>query len=105
MKLYSINLDSNVIELHNNLLGRETVYFNGQKVSSAFSIFGSTHAFRVNGDDWELRVSTGMFGLGINLSKNHIPIIEAPSSQFLRNFLLLVAIMVLAKIIYSLING
>lgn len=47
MKMLSVFYQGNEISVHNSCWGVETVRYNGQKMTSAFSWWGKTHRFSV----------------------------------------------------------
>lgn len=52
MKLATLAIGNDVIEAHNNMWsGVETVYFNGEQVSSQFNWFHGIHKFSVLAED------------------------------------------------------
>lgn len=65
----------NEISVHNNLLGIESVFYNGKKMTSHFSLFGSTHDFSVMEDDieanYQVKISMSvMAGITFNIWRN-----------------------------------
>lgn len=52
MKIATLNIGQNILETRNSMwTGVETVWFNGQKVSSQFNWFVGIHHFEVLADD------------------------------------------------------
>jgi len=85
----SIYIDNLRIEIHNNLLGRETIKVNDEIVSSKYSLLGAKHSFKFEEVDFELTLRTTIFGVVFDLSKNGVPIIESTKSGC-RVFILIV---------------
>lgn len=105
MKVKTIYLDNNKIELFNSLLGTETIKLNGEKVSSKFSVFGTEHIFKIkeNNKEVECKLTTGlgfngMFVDLVDLIKGDQPIIQTEKSGCIR-FVIIIAVV---AIIYEL---
>ncbi|KAA3640986.1 MAG: hypothetical protein DWQ02_01245 [Bacteroidetes bacterium] len=83
MKLMTIYQGDNKIELHNSILGKETVYVNNEEVSSKYSFWGTSHVFDVLEDsewvEYELVTGLGMYGVTIDLYREGYAIIESSS--------------------------
>jgi uncharacterized protein YxjI len=81
MKYLTLNIDNTKsIEIHNSLLGKETIFYNGEQVSQKKSIFGATHEFEVleNGKEVKYKVEIGLrFSVGVscNIYRNEDPIL------------------------------
>ena len=65
MRILSLPIHDDLLEIHNNILtGEEKVYFNGQLASSGHSLFGRTHYFTADAPDGQgidkFRVEIGM---------------------------------------------
>ncbi len=73
----------NKIELHNSILGKETVYVNNEEVSSKYSFWGTSHVFDVlEEEEWveyELVTGLGMYGVTVDLYREGYAIIESSS--------------------------
>lgn len=71
MKALTFFHEGNEIAVHNNLLGVETVKYNGEKMTSHFSLFGSTHNFSVleNNEtaNYQIKIAMSMM-LGVTFS-------------------------------------
>jgi len=84
MKLTTIYLGENKIEISNSIFGRETIKVNGEIVSQKSSITGAEHIFSIteNGTvaDCKLKLGFGFNGVVFDLYKNNKPIIESPKS-------------------------
>ena len=75
MKMLTFFHEGNEISVHNNLLGVETVKYNGEKMTSQFSLFGSTHDFSVEESDmtvnYQIKISMSMLvGVTFSLWRN-----------------------------------
>lgn len=70
MKHLSFFHNGNEISIHNSLLGVESIRYNGEKMTSKFSILGATHVFSVHEDDRlvDYRVEVGMNLMGVTFS-------------------------------------
>ena len=83
MKLMTIFQGENKIELHNSILGKETVYVNDREVSSKYSFWGTSHVFDVQeGNDlieYELITGLGMYGVTVDLYREGYAVIESSS--------------------------
>ena len=79
MKLTTIYLEENVIEVHNSFLGKETIIVNDEIVSEKRSFFGTEHNFNLieNDENIECRIKLGISlnGAVFNLHKNNKPVI------------------------------
>ena len=84
MKFQTIYLDNHTIEIHNTLYGKESIFVDGQLMSSQWSIFGALHEFEFEGDQYEFSFSWTISGIGLNLYKNQKPIIVSSSSKVLK---------------------
>lgn len=74
MKLFSVFYDGNEISIHNTIWGVESVLYNGQKMTSEFSWWGTHHFFTVREDgyevDYEVKVGFNMYGISANIYRN-----------------------------------
>jgi len=99
MKITTIYVDDNKIELHNSLLGKETVMLNNEMVSSKFSVCGAKHFFYIKENDTQvlcnLNVGFGFNGVNFNLYKDNKPIIESPHTNIPAILIIVLAIMFL----------
>ncbi len=99
MKFTTIYSGENTIELHNSMLGKETVKVNDEIVSSKYSITGTEHTFSVteNGETQEGRIVTGFspHGVVFDYYQNGKPIVVSEKGGclvFLIIFLVFVVI-------------
>ena len=83
MKVMSFFHNSNEIEIHNNLLGKETIKYNGETMSSQYSLMGKKHKFSVLEDDvwtdYVVEIGFAHFGVGFNIYRNGVPLMESLS--------------------------
>ncbi len=103
MKHSTIYYSDNKIELHNTLLGKETVIVNGHEVSERRSIGGTTHRFTVSENGVEkqaqLTTKTNMNGANFDLFVDNKPVIEIPEDNTpLFFFMLLILIPIFINI-------
>lgn len=79
MKFTTIYLEENIIEIHNSLLGKETIKVNNKIVSEISSFFGAEHNFKLNENgnitDCKIKIGFSINGAVFNLYKNNKPII------------------------------
>lgn len=79
MKVISLYLDHVHLEFHNSVLGKETVYVNGQEVSSKISVLGTTHRFSVyeNGQwvAYEMVSSASTWGIAVDIYRDGRPLL------------------------------
>ena len=70
MRAMSYFYNNNEISIHNSILGVESVRYNGEKMTSKFSIFGAIHDFSVYEDDEHIdyRIDVGMGLTGVTFS-------------------------------------
>lgn len=91
MKITTIYLDENKIEIYNTLLGEESIKVNGETVSNKYSITGAEHVFPIieNGKtvNCSLKLGIGLNGVIFDLYKDGQPIVESPKGNFLRFFI------------------
>jgi len=78
MRCISYFSGENIIEVHNNMWsGKETIFYNDEKVSSGYSILGKTHSFTVEEDgelvDYEVILELRWFGIGFSIFRNGNP--------------------------------
>lgn len=97
----SIYIDNLRNEIHNNLLGRETIKVNDEIVSSKYSLLGAKHSFKFEEVDYELSLRTAIFGVVFDLSKNGVPIIESTKS----GCMVFVLILIVSALLYYFIFG
>lgn len=77
MKHVTYQIENEIVEFHNSILGKESLVLNGTKVSEKFSFFGTEHYFKIGDDNYSLRPqmrSKFPWGLGFKLHKNGLPI-------------------------------
>jgi len=83
MKILSFFHNGNEIEIHNNIWGKETILYNGEKMTSHYSFFGKNHCFSVKeeGDwvDYEVQVGFAAYGVGFNIYRNGETLMESLS--------------------------
>ena len=67
MKFTTIFLENNKIEIHNSILGKETIKVNNAIVSSKSSITGTEHSFNIieNGIETNCKVKMGFNLYGV----------------------------------------
>ncbi len=80
MKILSVFSNGNEIAIHNNLLGRDTIFYNGTQVSRKFSLLGAVHHFDVQeGQEWVNYVINVGYnthgGISANVWRNGEPIL------------------------------
>lgn len=97
MKIITIYLDDNKIELYNSISGKETVLVNSEIVSSKRSICGGKHTFVIleNGKEVEcvLIIGFAFHGVTFNLYKAGKPIIESPNSVIPKTLIVILSTM------------
>lgn len=79
MKYVTLFHNGNQIEVHNSLMGKETIKYNGEVVSSKSSFFGAKHAFWVieDGEEVEYKVLISFnwkIGIGFDIFRNGEPL-------------------------------
>ncbi len=103
MKYSTINLGQNSIEIHNSLLGKETIKVNGNIVSSEYSMFGADHFFtiREDGRTVECKITIGYSWSGVvyDFYKDNRPIIISSKTNFLYVFLGIFTVFLTLKLI------
>lgn len=80
MRFLTLFHNGNEIEIHNSLWnGKETIKYNGEVVSSKFSIGGEVHLFTVEEDgelvDYAVHLFLRGFGIGFNVARNGQPLL------------------------------
>lgn len=79
MKYLTLFYEGNKIEVHNNILGKETIFYNDQMVSKKFSLLGAKHLFEVTEDgqvvNYEVAIKYNEYGLGFCVYRNNQPIL------------------------------
>ena len=104
MKYVTIYQDQNKIELHNSILGKETIKVNDEIVSSKYSFFGKVHHFMINqgGKQLECKLTTsyGLGGIQFDFAINGNPVIETPKNQWMR----LVVVFIIAIAFFILLD-
>lgn len=73
MKYKEYELENNKVEYKNSILGKETVIVNGNVVSEKQTLFGASHSFNVNSNQYKLvtkREFTDTLSVIIILTKN-----------------------------------
>ena len=68
MKYTEFKIEKDIIEFHNSVFGKETIYINGANVSENYSILGIKHKFEYQNNSYELKSSIVSFlSLKVNL--------------------------------------
>ena len=105
MKYTEFKIEEDIIEFHNSVLGKETVYINGENISENYSIMGVKHKFDYNNNSYELKsslVSFFSFKVNLELRKNNelidSKVIKTPTNQTIIFVLLGVAIVAITAI-------
>lgn len=96
MKLTTIQLGNNKIELINSSLGEETVKVNGEIVSCKYSMLGTNHEFTIAEDGKQVNCSVqfgfGAQGLVFDFYKDGIPIIKSERASTFWGFAIVMVI-------------
>ena len=76
----SFYYNGNEISVHNNLWGVEKVKYNGQEMTSQFSVLGGVHHFEVTEDgenvEYEVRLKLSMIvGVSFSVWRNGEPLL------------------------------
>lgn len=83
MKLLSFFYNGNEIEFHNSWLGKECIKYNGETMSSKYSMMGKEHKFSVLEDsiwtDYIVEIGFTCYGVGFNIYRNGEPLMESLS--------------------------
>lgn len=101
MKYVTIYYGNNKMELHNSILGKETIKVNNEIVSSKYSIFGAEHNFNIldSGKNVECKLTTGISlgGIKVDMTVDHHPLIVHNKNtwQILVVFFIVIGLMVL----------
>ena len=86
MRITTIFLDENKIEIYNSIFGKETIKVNDKIVSEKHSLFGAKHIFNIieNGNSVECMIDIGLSinGVVFDLHKANNPIIVSPKNGF-----------------------
>lgn len=86
MKFITLHIGESVIELHNSILGKETIKVDGQIVSEQYSISGANHRFTVreNGQEKQVQLNTKLTlnGAIFDLYVDNKPVVEVPNTLF-----------------------
>ena len=81
MRYLTLYIDkSKTIEIHNSLLGNETIFYNKEEVSKKWSFLGAKHEFSVieNGEQINYKIEIGLrlaIGVSCNIYRNDEPIL------------------------------
>ena len=68
MKYTEFKANGNIVEFHNSVFGKETIFVNGEIISEKFSLFGTEHLFRLNEKQYSLKSSLqALKGVGIKV--------------------------------------
>jgi len=85
MKYTTIHLEDNTIEIHNSLLGKETIRVNGEIVSQHYSFFGANHLFDIteNGNEvaCKINIKLSINGVVFDFYKDDKPVIVAAKNK------------------------
>jgi len=85
MKYTTIHLEGNTIEIHNSILGKETIRVNGEIVSQHYSFFGAKHLFNIteNGNEvaCKINIKLSMNGVVFDFYKDDKPAIVAAKNK------------------------
>lgn len=85
MKLTTIYLEENKIEIFNSLLGKEKIKVNNEIVSEKFSFSGTEHHFKIKENDefkdCKIKIGFGAHGVVFSLYKENQPIIESNENK------------------------
>lgn len=77
--------NGNEIEIHNSWMGKETIKYNGEIMSSKYSFMGEQHEFAVLENDvwidYIVEIGFANYGVGFNIYRNNEPLIEALSKS------------------------
>ena len=79
MKYVTLFHNGNQIEVHNSMMGKETILYNGEEMSSKSSFFGARHEFWVIEDDedvkYEVLISFNWkIGIAFDIYRNGDPL-------------------------------
>ncbi|MBQ4821690.1 hypothetical protein [Aquimarina sp. MMG016] len=77
MKHAEYIIENNKVEVFNTLLGKESIFLNGTKVSEKYSLLGSNHYFKIGNDNYSIRpypTLEKISGVGFMIHKNGLPI-------------------------------
>jgi hypothetical protein len=74
MKVFSLFHAGRELAIHNNLLGVETIYLDGQEMSREFSFWGETHYFTVDENDYLVEIGFSWWGVACNIWVNDEPV-------------------------------
>ena len=100
MKLITFHTGDNKIEIHNSILGKETVKVNDEVVSSKFSFFGSVHNFsRIEDNEeilYEVKMKLG-FGPAFDIYRHGKPLLIFPKYGALRFIIFIVIVLTIGK--------
>jgi len=103
MKVTTVYLGVNKIELFNSLLGKETVKVNGQEVSSKSPMAGTEHNFIITENDkvsnCKLVTGFGVSGVVFDLYRDNQPIIESPKVGLGRVMIFLLVIFIVGVVL------
>lgn len=105
MKHSVLHLGNSKIELHNSILGKETIIVDGTTVSEKYSFAGTTHRFtiRENGADKHAQLTTKLTinGVAFDLYVDNKPVIEIPENNGLAFFLLMMGLLIFTLVIFN----
>ncbi len=99
MQYATIHHAGHRIEIHNSLMGKETVLVDGVEVSSKRSIKGQTHTFSLSTEErripCEVKFSLGLNSMGVSLefSADGKPVVQILPSRYVfkkRDYIILV---------------
>lgn len=106
MKFITLHICDSKIELHNSVLGKETIIVDGQIISEKYSLTGANHRFSIrdNGQDKPAQLNTKltMNGAIFDLYVDNKPVVEIPDNiNSLSIFWLLLFISLVLLFIFS----
>ncbi|MFN3196145.1 MAG: hypothetical protein ACE364_09370 [Chlorobiota bacterium] len=94
MKHSTVYYGNSTIELHNTILGKETVIVNGVNVSEKYSLSGTNHRFTFTDEGKErhaqLTTKMNFNGVSFDLYIDNKPVITIPESNEMVTFFLII---------------
>jgi len=105
MKYSTIYHGDSKIELHNSILGKETVIVDEVQVSEKYSFAGTIHRFTIkeNGADKQAQLTTKLTinGVAFDLFVDNKPIIEIPENNGVVFFFFMMVILISTLFIFT----
>lgn len=105
MKHSTIHYGDSKIELHNSVLGKETVIVDGVQVSEKYSFAGTTHRFtiRENGAEKQAQLTTKLTANGgaFDFFVDNQPVVELPENNGFVFFLLMLGVLIFTLIVFN----